>query len=46
VVVVTVRDQDGGAGRTQARELEAELRGVVARVDHDGLARVSRGRTT
>jgi hypothetical protein len=33
MVEVAVRDQDRGAGRLQARELEAERGRVAARVD-------------
>ena len=35
VVEMPVRDQDGGAGRAEPAELNAELRRLAARVDDD-----------
>ncbi len=41
MVPVPVGDQDGGAGRAHARELQAELCGVVTRIDDDGFGRAA-----
>ena len=46
VIPVRVRDQDRRAARAQAGELEAQGRGVAARVDDGGLGAVPRRGTT